>query len=115
MLQKKVLDEELVYVDETSWRLMKKGGTKRWCCSTAGSRSPPMVVESSSRWHRPEAGLEHDSVLAASCSACITNHQRAGTWKNAPSRAAMMGVRGCCPASRRPVLRGAQHQPRFER
>lgn len=30
MLQKQVLDSEVIYVDETSWRLMKAGGSKRW-------------------------------------------------------------------------------------
>jgi len=30
MLQKQVLDSEVIFVDETSWRLMKKGGSKRW-------------------------------------------------------------------------------------
>jgi len=29
-LQEQVLAAELIYVDETSWRLMKKGGTRRW-------------------------------------------------------------------------------------
>lgn len=30
MLQKQVLDAEVIFVDETSWRLMKEGGSKRW-------------------------------------------------------------------------------------
>lgn len=30
MLQKQVLDSDVIYVDETSWRLMKEGGSKRW-------------------------------------------------------------------------------------
>ncbi|MCB9758373.1 MAG: IS66 family transposase [Alphaproteobacteria bacterium] len=30
MLQKQILDQDVVFVDETSWRLMKKGGTRRW-------------------------------------------------------------------------------------
>ncbi len=30
MLQKRVLESAVLFVDETSWRLMKKGGSKRW-------------------------------------------------------------------------------------
>jgi hypothetical protein len=47
MLQKQALDAELIDVDETSWRLMKNGGSKRWCCSTAGlgsNRRAPSVL-----------------------------------------------------------------------
>jgi transposase len=35
-LQTRLLEQEVLHADETPWRLMKKGGSKRWCCSTAG-------------------------------------------------------------------------------
>lgn len=36
LLHERILESPVVYADETSWRLMQKGKTRRWCCSTAG-------------------------------------------------------------------------------
>ena len=67
MLQKQVLDSDVIFVDETSWRLMKKGGSKRWWVWVATDGRRVFFLAASTRGQAAARELlrDYDGIVMA--------------------------------------------------
>lgn len=81
LLQKQVLDSEVVCVDETSWRLMKKGGSKRWWVWVATDGRRVFFLPAATRGQAAARELlrDYDGVVMADRYAVYEALERART------------------------------------